>query len=126
MRNRQPWFFLSNAALGLSASLAVATAFAAPPAHASAGGAAAKAPPAPAVCWSVTGPFRDRKETYFNATNHCDSARHCQVWVNGSEPPSMVHLEPGTSGRIDVGATESQDKFSSDCAPVGVYGDHND
>lgn len=83
-------------------------------------------PPLPASCWTITGPFNDGKETFFEASNKCDTPRHCQVWVNGHEPPSMVHLEAGASGRIDVGGTEPGDKFSQDCVPIGVYGEHSD
>jgi hypothetical protein len=86
----------------------------------------AAAPPAPASCWTITGPFADGKESYFEAKNGCDAPRHCQVWVNGQEPSHMIHLEAGTSGRIDVGAAEPGDKYSQDCTPIGIYGEHGD
>ena len=74
----------------------------------------------PHECWSVKGPFNDGKETYFNATSNCDLPHHCRVWVNHHEPPYQIHLEKGGKGRIDVGATESTDQYSSDCLPVSA------
>jgi hypothetical protein len=109
----------------LCVCLATASAAVAGPASPDQAGAAA-APPAPASCWTITGPFADGKESYFDASNQCDAPRHCQVWVNGQEPSFMVHLEPGTSGRIDVGAAQPGDTYSQDCTPVGIYGEHQD
>ena len=114
-----------NSAFLLSLCLVTGAVAAASPGPSKPGNAPA-APPAPASCWAITGPFNDGRETFFDASNQCDSPRHCKVWVNGHEPPFLVHLEPGSSGRIDVGGTVPGDKFSQDCTPVGVYGQHGD
>src|SRR3954464_10896520 len=121
-QRRQVFLFVSCVLLALGAA---ASAYKPGPTQ---GGNVAKAPgaPLPAACWTITGPLSDGKETYFKASNNCETPRHCKVWVNGTEPPAMVHLEPGTSARIDIGVSEKGDKFSTDCSPVGVYGEHND
>ena len=72
------------------------------------------------ACSVVKGPFNDGKETYFEAANNCRESLHCRVWVNYTEPPMQIHLEPSTSGRIDVGRTLPEDKFSSECVATAL------
>jgi hypothetical protein len=122
MSPRQLPSFRPISASVLFACLVTAAVAAASPAS-SEPGTASSVPPPPPVCWTITGPFTDGRETYFEASNQCEEPRHCQVWVNGHEPPSMVHLESGSTGRIDVGGTEPGDKFSQDCTPIGIVGD---
>ena len=76
----------------------------------------------PKTCSTVTGPFKDASGTYFKAENRCNTSLHCRVWVNGHEPPTQIHLDTRTNGRIDLGPTDPGDKFSNDCIYPGVAG----
>jgi hypothetical protein len=113
--------FRPNRAFLLSLCLATGSVAAAGPASPGTADAPATSPPAPASCWTITGPFADGREAFFDAKNDCDTPRHCQVWVNGHQPSYMIHLEPGTSGRIDVGIAEPGDTYSQECTPIGLH-----
>jgi hypothetical protein len=115
--------FRSTCVVLLPACLLTAAVAAASPALSTPGEGTKAPPPPPASCWAITGPFNDGRETFFEASNKCDSARHCQVWVRGHEPPYMIHLEPGSSGRIDVGETGPDDYYSRHCQAVGITAD---
>ena len=77
-----------------------------------------EAPKGPQACWSVFGPRGSGRETHFDAANNCEKPMHCRVWINGQEPPFQVHLESGTSGRIEVGLPQAGDKYSWDCIEI--------
>ena len=72
-------------------------------------------PPKPPECWSVFGPRGSGPETHFDAANNCERPMHCHVWINATEPPLQIHLEPGTSGRIEIGQPQAGDKYTSEC-----------
>jgi hypothetical protein len=72
-------------------------------------------PPKPPACWSMFGPRGSGRETHFDAANNCEKPMHCRVWINLHEPPFQIHLEAGTSGRIEIGEPQAGDKYSFDC-----------